>query len=329
MKKITKILSAFGPFLGLIFVYALFFIIAPYFDAPSFGSLLNTKTILAQTVIFGIGALGLTFVIIGDGIDLSAGSVVALGTVITALILKKFGGDHAGVFITLLAALGGIAACGACGFINGITITGLRIVPFIVTLGMMQIGRGAALGFAGQMPVNVPDSWLKSLMVAEPQMGVWYSIAPAVWIMLILLIVCSVILKYTVFGRYVFAVGSNESTARLCGINVPVLRIVIYSLAGLLVGVASVMQFSNLNQGDPSGAVGMELDFIAAVVIGGGSLSGGAGSAGGSIIGALIMAVLRNGCNMVGVPNYVQNIVVGFIIVAAVGLDRFKSAKQA
>ena len=336
MKKLPKYLSAFGPFFGLIFVYVLFLCYAP----ETFYSLYNTKTILQQSVIFGIGALGMTFIIISDGIDLSAGSVVAMGTVITALVLKKLGGDTgASALVTLLAALSGILACGLCGFINGATITQLKIVPFIVTLGMLQIARGGALWFASSQPVNTPKNWLCNLMVIDPLaktdpatqeliQGPWYSFAPGVWIMLVLLILCIVVLKYTVFGRYVFAVGSNESTARLCGINVPRLRIIIYTLAGLFIGVASIMQFSSLTLGDPTAAVGMELYFIAAVVIGGGSLSGGVGSAGGTLIGALIMAVLYNGCAMTGVENYVQYIVIGFIIVAAVGLDRFKHAKQ-
>jgi len=142
--------------------------------------------------------------------------------------------------------------------------------------------------------------------------------------MLFLLAVMFVVLKFTVFGRHVFAIGSNEATARLCGINVALKLIWVFALCGAMTGVASVMQFSNLTVGDPTAAVGMELDIIAAVVIGGGSLSGGEGSVVGSLVGALIMAILRNGCNLVGIPNYVQNIVIGTIIIAAVAVDRLK-----
>jgi ribose/xylose/arabinose/galactoside ABC-type transport system permease subunit len=199
---------------------------------------------------------------------------------------------------------------------------------FIVTLGMMQIARGVAKGIAQQTTVNTPDNWLNGLMVVEPSPGCWYSVAPAVWIMLVLLGLMFVVLRYTVFGRYIFAIGSNESTARLCGIRVGLQRVAIYAACGLLTGVAGVMQFSNLTLGDPTAANGMELDIIAAVVIGGGSLSGGEGSAVGSIVGALIMAILRNGCTLVGIPNYVQNIVIGVIIIVAVGIDRLKHARR-
>jgi ribose/xylose/arabinose/galactoside ABC-type transport system permease subunit len=145
-----------------------------------------------------------------------------------------------------------------------------------------------------------------------------------VWILLILTVLMIIVLRYTVFGRQVFALGSNEQTAKLCGINVEFKTILIYTLGGVFAGIASIMQFSQLSGGDPTVASGMELDVIAAVVIGGGSLSGGVGSATGTIIGALIMAVLRNGCNMIGVPTFAQEIIIGVIIVGAVAIDMLK-----
>jgi len=320
---LRKLLNLAGPFLGLIFVYLVFLALAP----SAFHSLYNTKTVLTQAVIFGIGALGMTLVIISGGIDLSAGSVVALGTVVTATVLKKFSGPEAGVWVPLGAALAGILACGLCGLFNGIIISSCRIVPFIVTLGTMQIARGIAKGIAHQTTVNTPDNWLNDLMVVEPSMGAWYSVAPGVWIMLVLLACMYILLRYTVFGRYTFAVGSSEATARLCGVRVGLQRVYIYAACSLLVGVAGVLQFSNLTLGDPTAANGMELDIIASVVIGGGSLSGGEGSVVGSIVGALIMAILRNGCTLVGIPNYVQNIVIGAIIIIAVGIDRLKHSR--
>jgi ribose/xylose/arabinose/galactoside ABC-type transport system permease subunit len=323
-KRIGKILSLFGPFLGLLFVY-LIFLKAP----PSFHTLYNTKTILQQAVIIGIAALGMTLVIISAGIDLSVGSLVALGTVVTALVLKKWGAGEMGIWLPLAAAFAGILSCAFCGFLNGLMITRLRIVPFIVTLGMMQIARGLALGLSGQWTVNVDRSWLTNMMVVEPRMGVWNSVAPGVWLMLVLLVVMFVVLRYTVFGRHVYAVGSNEATARLCGIRVRVNRVCVYTICGIMAGIASVMAFSVLNVGDPTGAVGFELDVIAAVVIGGGSFSGGEGSVVGSIAGALIIAVLRNGCQAVGLDNYVQNLVIGAIIIIAVGLDQLKRARRA
>ncbi len=315
----------FGPFLGLIFVYLIFFPLAP----PAFHTLLNTKTFLTQAVIIGIGALGMTVVIISGGIDLSVGSQIALGTVVIATVLKTWGVPEPGLWLPLVAAPAGVLACALCGLANGTIVALFRIVPFIVTLGTMQIARGVAKGIAQQTTVNAPGNWLNELMVVEPSRGVWYSVAPGVWLMLVLLAVMYIVLKFTVFGRHVFAIGSNEATARLCGINVTRKRIWVFTLCGAFAGVASVMQFSNLTLGDPTAAVGMELDVIAAVVIGGGSLSGGEGSVLGSIAGALIMAILRNGCNLVGIPNYVQNIVIGTIIVAAVGIDRLKHRQEA
>ena len=325
-QRLRQILSLFGPFLGLAFVYAIFLAIGP----PQFHSLYNTKTFLTQAVIIGIGALGMTLIIISGGIDLSPGSVIALTTVAVALILPEAGSPAAaGWFLPLVAALVGVAVAALCGFLNGLIISGLRIVPFIVTLGMMQIARGVAKGMAGQTTVNPTRNWLSELMIVEPQMGAWWSVAPGLWLMILLAAATFVLLRYTVFGRYIFAIGSNESTARLCGVRVGLVRGAIYTIGGLFFGIAGVMQFSSLTLGDPIAATGMELDIIAAVVIGGGSLSGGEGSAIGSIVGALIMAVLRNGCNMVGIPNYVQNIVVGAIIIAAVAVDRLKHKREA
>ncbi len=323
--QLQRTFRIFAPFLGLIFVYLIFFFVA----GDKFSSLYNTKTFLTQAVIIGIGALGMTLVIISAGIDLSVGSQIALGTVVTALILRHFSGDEIGWMLPFIAALGGILACSLCGFINGIIISALGIVPFIVTLGMMQIARGTALGLASQSMVNTRNNWLGGLMVVEPSIGSWYSVAPGVWIMLILMVLLFIILRYTLLGRYVFAIGSNEATAKLCGIRVSLHRVCVYTICGAFTGVAAIMQYANLGLGDPTSAVGMELDIIAAVVIGGGSLRGGQGSALGSVIGALIMAVLRNGCMHMGIPNYVQNIVIGIIIVAAVALDRLRNRSVA
>jgi len=320
---LKKGLSLFGPFLGLAFVYVVFFFVAP----EAFHSLYNTKTFVCQAVIIGIGALGMTVVIIGGGIDLSVGSMIALATVVTAMTLKEFGQAGMGPLLPLAAGLAAVVTCALWGKFNGAMISLLRIPAFIVTLGTMQIIRGVAKGLAEESTVNCPENWLNELMVVEPSPGVWYSIAPGVWVMLALSAMMFVVLRYTVFGRRVFAVGSSEATARLCGIRVGLQRIWIYMVCGALAGVAGVMQFANLTLGDPTAATGMELDIIAAVVIGGGSLNGGEGSVVGSIVGALIMAVLRNGCNLVGIPNYVQNVVIGAIIIAAVGIDRFRRAR--
>ncbi|MEM6628962.1 MAG: ABC transporter permease [Bacteroidota bacterium] len=314
--RIVKALSGLGPLLGLIFVFVLFGVLSP----SAFASFYNIKTILTQSVIVGIAALGMTFVIISEGIDLSVGSMIALGTVVIAMILNL--GEPTTALI-VLAALGGILACGIMGWLNGFLIAQFKIVPFIVTLGTMQIARGIAKWIAREQTISAPITPLNDLMLVDPTPA-WLVFAPGIWIGLLLLGVSILLLVRTVFGRHVYAIGSNEQTARLCGVKVNKRKIQIYTLCGILTGIAALMQYANLTVGDPTAAVGLELDIIAAVVIGGASLSGGEGSATGSLIGALIMAVLRNGCNMLGVPNYVQEIIIGSIIVGAVLVDQLK-----
>ncbi len=317
-KVVGNALESLGPFLGLVVVLLLFVIIGP----SQFYGAYNLKTIITQTVITGIGALGMTLVIVSGGIDLSVGSLIALGTVVTARVLN-LGGDDPGTFLPLVAAFAAIAVCGLCGSLSGYISASLRIVPFIVTLGMMQIARGVAKWLGKQQTIVTQDNWLHYLMDVDPEPS-WLFFAPGVWLMILLTVFLVIVLRYTVFGRYVFALGSNEATARLCGVNTLKHRVLIYASCGAFAGVASVMQFANLTVGDPTAAGGMELDIIAAVVIGGGSLSGGEGSAVGTLVGALIMAVLRNGCNLVGIPNYVQNIVIGAVIIGAVAVDRLR-----
>jgi ribose transport system permease protein len=210
------------------------------------------------------------------------------------------------------------------GVANGLLITGLRVVPFIATLGMLGIARGIAKWLAHEQTVNVPPTWLNDLLVTFPRPS-WIVLPAGVWIMLALAALVAAVLRRTVFGRRVFALGSNERAARACGIATERLKVVIYASAGLLFGLAGVMQLSRLRQGDPTVAIGAELDVIAAVVIGGGSLQGGEGSVFGSVVGALIMAFLRNGCQQMGWPNYIQEIIIGAIIVLAVALDRLRA----
>src|SRR5207302_3753419 len=197
---------------------------------------------------------------------------------------------------------------------------------FIATLGMLGVARGVAKGIAGSQTVNMPDTWANGLLLTVPKQS-WMLVAPGVWIAIILAVTAAVVLRRTVFGRRVFALGSNEAAARACGIATDRLKIWIYGLAGLLFGLAGVMQMSRLRQGDPTVAAGSELDIIAAVVIGGGSLSGGEGSIFGALIGALIMAFLRNGCQQIGWPNYIQEIIIGAIIITAVALDQLRARR--
>jgi ribose transport system permease protein len=226
-----------------------------------------------------------------------------------------------------LAIFCGIVTGGLIGFVNGSLITSLRLVPFIVTLGMLGIARGIAKWIAGNQKIDAPLTWVNELMARNPRPS-WLLLPPGVWLMIVLALVMAVVLRYTVFGRHVFAIGSNEEASRLCGIRTNRTKIIIYTIAGLFCGLSGVMQFSRLTVGDPTVALGLELDIIAAVVIGGGSLSGGEGSILGSMIGVFIMAFLRNGSTMMGWPNYIQEIIIGAIIIVAVSLDQIRHRRE-
>lgn len=304
-----------GPFAGLALVVLFFAVMS---GAPaSYLSANNIRVALAQTVIVGLGAIGMTVIIVSAGIDLSVGAIIALTSVISALALVR-GWPPFG------ALLLGVAVGGAVGVVNALAITRLRVVPFIATLGMLGVARGLAKYFANQQTVNIPPTWLNELAVSFPSQP-WMLVAPGVWVTVVFAVLMSLVLSRTVFGRRVFALGSNEAAARACGIRVDAMKLWIYGVGGLFFGLAGVMQMSRLRQGDPTVAVGVELDVIAAVVIGGGSLNGGEGSVLGAMIGALIMAFLRNGCQHMGWPNYVQEIIIGVIIVAAVAVDRYRA----
>lgn len=314
-----KAFSIIAPLLGLIGVIALFAVLT---GAPErYLSTANLRVVLAQTVIVALSAIGMTMIIVSAGIDLSVGATIALTSVVTALALRD-GWPPA-------AAIGaGTLTGGIVGLINGLAITRLHVVPFIATLGMLGIARGVAKYVADQQTVNAPPTWINEVAVTFPSRP-WMLFAPGVWLTIVLAIMMTLVLRRTVFGRRVFALGSNEAAARACGIHTDRLKIWIYSIAGLFFGLSGVMQMSRLRQGDPTVAVGVELDVIAAVVIGGGSLSGGEGSIGGAMIGALVMAFLRNGSQQMGWPNYVQEIIIGVVIVIAVAVDRYRSSRGA
>lgn len=316
--NLQKALNVLGPFIGLIFVITIFALIPEV--QGRFLRAGNFKSVATQSVIVALGALGMTLIIISGGIDLSAASNIALSSVITAYAV------NAGV-PPLAALVLGILTGGLVGLLNGTLVTRLRLVPFIVTLGMMGIARGVAKWIAGNQKIDAPMTWVNELMAKTPRPS-WLLMAPGVSMVIIFAVAMAVVLRYSVFGRHVFAIGSNESTARLCGIRTNRAKILIYTIAGLFCGLSGVMEFSRLTVGDPTVAVGLELDIIAAVVIGGGSLSGGEGSILGTMIGVLIMSFLRNGCTMMGWPNYIQEIIIGVIIVVAVTLDRLRHRKE-
>ena len=285
----------------------------------------NLETIARQTTIVGVAALGMTLVIISGGIDLSVGSVVALGTVVIAWLLQVAGVGP------VAAALGGVAAAAFFGLISGLLITRLRVVPFIVTLGMMLVVRGAAKGIGREQKIDVDPErlrWLQELLASVPKEHSWMLVPPGVWLMLVLAVLVGCMLRYTRLGRHIFAIGSNEQTARLCGVAVERVKMSVYTICAGFAGLAGLMQFSRLTVGDPTVAIGLELDVIAAVVIGGGSLAGGEGSVLGTLVGALIMTVIAADCTQMGLPNWVQQIITGAIIIVAVALDRLRHRRE-
>lgn len=298
-----------GPLAALVLVYAGFAWLSP----DTFTGWVNLSTMLRQTAVVAITSLGMTFVILLGGIDLSVGSAVALAGVVVARALQAGMGPWG-------AALTGVLAATAAGLVNGLLTARGKITPFIVTLGTMGVLRGVAKGLAGEQKIDAEPRGLEHLMSA----GSVNALPAGVWLAVGLAVLAALTLQYTVFGRQVVAIGSNANTARLCGVPVERVVIAVYALAAALTGVAGVLEFSTLTVGDPTDAIGLELEAIAAVVIGGGSLAGGQGSIAGAMIGALLMTVIKTGCTHVGVPNWVQEISTGVIIVVAVGIDRLR-----
>ena len=310
-------LSRIGPVIGLIGIVIFFSAFAP----RTFATLGNVQIILMQTAVVGTAALGMTIVIVSGGIDLSVGSAIALTSVVVAIALRAH-------WPAPLAAVAGIAAGSAVGFLTGLVITELKLMPFIVTLGTLAALRGLTEVIGNEQTVLAPDTWLNDLIRLLGPGRQWMLVAPGVWVTIVLALVVAVVLRYTRFGRHVFAIGSNEQTARLCGIPVKQTKTFVYCLGGTFAGLAGVLQFSSLTVGDTTTANGMELDIIAAVVIGGASLNGGQGSVLGTLVGALIMSVVANGCAKIGLGNPVQKIVTGGIIVLAVAVDRFQHRRN-
>jgi len=296
--------SWLGPLIALLLVYVLFAALTP-------DTFLRTQTLLTmarQTVVVSICALGMTLVIITGGIDLSTGSLVALTTVVIARMLKGGTSPAVAVACALLVST-------AIGAGIGTLVGRLRMMPFVVTLGAMTALRGAAKGLASEQKIDCDPRGLDRLLEAALS-------APGIWVAVVLAVVVSAVLTYTRFGRHVFAVGSNEAAARLCGIDAGRVKILVYAIASLLAGIAGVMEFSTLTVGDPTDSVGLELEVIAAVVIGGAPLAGGEGSILGSVLGALLMTVIKTGAVHKGMPSWTQEIATGAIIVVAVALDR-------
>ncbi len=304
-----------APVLSLVAAVLFFYAIPPH---PGL-TLFDLRLVAVHAMIVGIAAMGMTFIIISGGIDLSVGSAIALVSVATAIVLERGGGPVFALSVAL-----GVGA--VCGLYNGLLITILRLPPFIATLGTLGFYRGVAKWMSGSIPITAPTQGLEAWVspIPTPPMLIF---APAVWLMLALGLFLVVVLRFSILGQHAYAIGSNEATARLCGVRVARTKVAIYVLAGLLTGLAGLMQFARLTQGDPTVAIGLELDIIAAVVIGGGSLSGGQGSILGTLTGAVLMAYLRNRSTVLGWPNFVEEMIVGHIIIVAVAVDRWRGGR--
>ena len=294
----------FGTVLGLVVLSSVLWALTPHFFTVP-----NLLNVAQQTSINAIVAVGMTFVIISGGIDLSVGSIVALSGVALGAALQ--GGQALPVALAIALGIGVI-----CGLVNGAIISWGGLPPFIVTLGMMSIVRGAALLFTEGRPVSGFDPLFRSL--AAGQLG--GVPAPVIATMAVYL-VAHVVLTRTTFGRYVYAIGGNEEATRLAGVSVRFHKTMIYAVSGLVSAMAAVILTARLNSAQPIAGTMYELDAIAATVIGGTSLMGGQGSLAGTLVGALIMGVLRNGLNLLGVSSFLQQIVIGAVIIGAVLVD--------
>ncbi len=271
----------------------------------------NILNIIRQISVNTVIAVGMTFVIITGGIDLSAGAILAVSGVVAAGLLKNLGIESVLIVILISTLVGGFL-----GFLNGLSISKLKVPPFIATLAMMQIARGVAYLLSNGRPiVDLPDNFL---IIGQ---GSFLGVPVMIIFMIIVVIIGYIILQHTKFGRYVYYVGGNEEAARVSGINVSKMLLLVYTFAGLCAGFAGVILSSRINSGQPQAGMTYELYAIAAVVIGGTSLSGGIGSVGGTIIGACIIGIIRNSMNLLNVSPFNQMVVLGAVILGAVILD--------
>jgi ribose/xylose/arabinose/galactoside ABC-type transport system permease subunit len=359
-RRRASFLRAVGPLLGLACVWGLFALL----NGHAFIDWDNQRIMLLQTAVVGTAAIGATLIIVSGGLDLSVGSSIALGTMVVAWLLRAgydptlaaLGGVASGAVIGLVIgsmvvgyvgrvaagaagavaaivlwprlgvwSLGvGAAAGGAALALGEVFLKRLPLSPFIVTLGTWGALRGLSKGIGDNSPIYPSDlGWIPSLMSLR-EGGITSVLPVGVMVCLALALAMSLVMRATPFGVQAYAIGSNETAARACGIRLERTRILIYTLGVACAGVAAVLQFSYLSMGDPTTAEGYELRVIAAVVIGGASLSGGEGTVRGTLVGALIMTVVDNGCTKYGIENWVQEVVTGAIIVAAVALDRLR-----
>ena len=312
-----RLLRQLLPFASLLLILIALSVLVP----DKFLTADNFLNIFRRSSVNAIIAVGMTAIIISGGIDLSVGSMMAVAGMVGAWTMHKIGGDTLTVSAMWLGTFAGMATGMLAGFLNGALINGLKLPPFILTLGTMSAFRGIAYVMNDGQPYNVPGyKYLGDGLIV----GVPISIVIA----LVIVVVAIVILNRTTLGRYTYAIGANRTATLYSGVNVTRNLIIIYTLAGLLVGIASMIATSRTVSAQPTAGIGLELDIIAAVVIGGASLNGGRGTIIGTMIGTLLISFLRNGCTLVGISTNVQLIVIGVIIVVAVSVDQLARGKS-
>ncbi len=321
----TRLLGRFAPLVFLVVLMAVFSVAEPRFLSP-----LNLFNVMRQISITGLIALGMTFVILTGGIDLSVGSVVALAGLVAGALAKGSSGNTlslddavlAGYPVWVSAGAAGLVGL-AAGLVQGTAITRLDVPPFVVTLGGLSAFRGAALLFSGGGPISGYDAGYR--FWGQGKLG---PVPVPVLIFLAAAGLCHVALRYTRYGRHVYAVGGNLEAARLSGLDVRGLTLSVYVIVGLFAGLAGFVLSSRLNSSEAVAGVGYELTVIAAVVIGGTSLFGGVGGIAGTVVGAILIGVLINGLVLLQVSPYIQQIIIGVIIVLAVAFDRFVKSRR-
>ncbi|MGD9817728.1 MAG: ABC transporter permease [Desulfomonilaceae bacterium] len=313
MNKLVRELLPFGSLILVIAILSLW-------QPESFLTLDNFLNVLRRSSVYGIIALGMTFVIISGGIDLSVGSLLALCGMLAAGVMIGIGGQEPSSGVMILGTAIGLLAGAVGGALSGALITKLKLQPFIATLGTMSLYRGIALVMYDGQPINVASY----RYLGE---GSLLGIPVSVVLFVLVTAMSGAILHFTRFGRHVYAIGSNVQAAYHAGVKIDRSLIGIYLLGGLLTGLGAMIATSRTVSAQPTAGVGAELDVIAAVVIGGASLSGGRGTVTGTIVGSLLISFLRNGCTLMGISTNAQLIVIGVVIVFAVALDQFTRRK--
>jgi ribose/xylose/arabinose/galactoside ABC-type transport system permease subunit len=313
---VSKIIRQLLPFVTLLLLVIALSILSP----ERFLTADNFLNVLRRSSVNIIIAVGMTAIIISGGIDLSVGSMLAVAGMAGAWMMRKIAGDDLTLAAMIVGTVAGVAAGTICGLVNGLLVTQLNLQPFIVTLGTMSAFRGISYVMNDGQPYNVPNyTYLGD--------GVIAGIPVSVVIAAIIIAISIFVLRRTRLGRYTYAIGSNREAAFHAGVNVNLNLTLVYTLAGLLVGVAAMIATSRTISAQPTAGISLELDIIAAVVIGGASLNGGRGTIIGTIVGTLLISFLRNGCTLLGISTNVQLIVIGVIIIIAVAVDQATRAR--